>query len=94
MSMVRRIIWANIAVFLVQNVFHVWFRSHFVEEFFALSIKGLFSGFVWQVVTYSFLHENVFHILVNLLMVYFVGKIIEQERGGRFLLFVYLLGAK
>src|SRR6185437_3246199 len=45
-------------------------------------------GYIWQVVTYSFLHGGLWHILINMLMLWMFGAQLEQDWGpGRFLEF-------
>lgn len=50
---------------------------------------------VWQLVTYGFLHSHgdVFHVLFNLLALYFFGTMVEGVVGGRRFLFTYLAAA-
>src|SRR2546430_8102198 len=40
-------------------------------------------GFVWQLVTYSFLHANLSHLLVNMLTLWMFGSQEEQDWGSR-----------
>ena len=37
------------------------------DHYFALSVEGLKNGFVWQLLTYQFMHAGVLHIAVQLL---------------------------
>ncbi len=46
----------------------------------------------WTIVTYMFLHVDVWHILFNMLWLYWFGKIFQEYLGSRKLLVVYLLG--
>lgn len=46
----------------------------------------------WTLVTYMFTHLDFFHILFNLLILYFTGKIFLDFLGERRLLGTYLLG--
>ncbi len=46
----------------------------------------------WTFFTYMFLHEGFLHILFNLLILFFSGRIFMEYMGGRKLLSVYLLG--
>ena len=47
-------------------------------------MPGIPSGFLpWQVVTYSFLHGNELHILVNMLGLYMFGSEVERMLGQR-----------
>ncbi len=46
--------------------------------------------FVWQVVTYSFLHAGLFHYVFNMLALYMFGREIEEYYGTkRFLIFYF-----
>jgi membrane associated rhomboid family serine protease len=40
-------------------------------------------GFVWQLVTYSFLHASISHILMNMLTLWMFGSREEQDWGSR-----------
>jgi len=47
-------------------------------------------GFVWQLVTYSFLHASLSHLLVNMLTLWMFGSQEEQDWGSRQFLEFYL----
>ncbi len=46
----------------------------------------------WSILTYFFLHEGPFHILFNLLFLYYFGLLIHQYLGSRKLANLYILG--
>jgi membrane associated rhomboid family serine protease len=46
----------------------------------------------WTVITYMFLHESFFHILFNMIVLYFGGRIFLEYLDRRKLLSVYILG--
>ena len=46
----------------------------------------------WSLFTYFFLHEGLFHILFNLLFLYYFGLLINQYLGSRKLTNLYVLG--
>ena len=46
----------------------------------------------WSIFTYFFLHEELFHILFNLLFLYYFGLLIHQYLGSRKLTNLYILG--
>ena len=46
----------------------------------------------WTLITYMFLHINFWHILFNLLWLYWFGKIFMEFLSGKHLVIVYLLG--
>lgn len=85
------LIFINISVFILQEISHIWFRSTFIETFFALSRYSMGSGYVWTLVTYAFLHGSVLHVLVNMLAIFFVGRILEFSLGWKNLLKIYFV---
>jgi len=40
-------------------------------------------GYLWQLITYSFLHASISHILFNMLALWMFGSTLEQYFGGR-----------
>ena len=47
----------------------------------------------WTLLTYAFTHEGFFHILFNLLNLYWFGQLIREYLGDRRLVSLYILGA-
>jgi membrane associated rhomboid family serine protease len=47
-------------------------------------------GWLWQLVTYSFLHANLFHLLFNMLTLWMFGSQFEMDWGRRQFLEFYL----
>ncbi|MBP1679011.1 MAG: Peptidase rhomboid domain protein, partial [Bacteroidetes bacterium] len=45
----------------------------------------------WTVVTYMFLHANLWHLLFNMLSLFFFGPRLELELGGRDFLLLYFI---
>ena len=56
---------------------------------FGLHLSTLLRGFVWQPVTYIFLHGSLIHILMNMLILYFFGCEMEEVLGTRRFLKLY-----
>lgn len=46
----------------------------------------------WTIVTYMFMHSSIFHLIFNMLVLYFGGKIFLEYLSGRKLVIVYFLG--
>jgi len=61
-----------------------------VRDHFGLSGAGVMHGQIWQLVTYSFLHFNLWHLLVNMLTLWMFGSQEEQDWGSRRFLEFYL----
>ena len=58
-------------VFALQNIDYVYTRFG-LNSTFALSPEGLRRGFVWQLFTFQFLHGGLFHLLFNLIALWFL----------------------
>ncbi|MGD9782536.1 MAG: rhomboid family intramembrane serine protease [Kiritimatiellia bacterium] len=78
---------ANVGVFLA-----LWLlRLDGLYAMLALSRTGLAAGFVWQPLTYMFLHGNFSHLLFNMFTVYFLGPETERAMGSKHFAAMYLL---
>ena len=55
------------------------------------SPSGMTGFLPWQIVTYSFLHGNLLHLLVNMLALYMFGSDIERVFGQRRFLIYYFV---
>jgi membrane associated rhomboid family serine protease len=82
----------NAIVFLIE-CFTLGSPPRFSEHnLFALSVTGLKHGFVWQLLTYQFMHANLWHILANSWAIYLFGRAIEETLGQKLFLFLFLVG--
>ena len=90
-SVTHLLLWLNVAVFLVQLLFD-FLRSPLFNDLFALSGDGLRHFYLWQPVSYMFLHSGLLHILFNMLILWFIGREVEYFIGGKFYTRLYLLG--
>jgi len=60
------------------------------DNYFALSVGGLRHGYVWQLLTYQFMHAGVLHILLNGWVIFVFGRVIEETLGWKKFLTLYL----
>jgi membrane associated rhomboid family serine protease len=75
-----------VAMFFVQEVSRLAFGPagwNFWIFWFGLTPREVTHGFVWQPFTYLFLHENILHILFNLLYLVMFGADLEHMWGAR-----------
>ncbi len=79
---------ANAAVFLLQLIL-AGFSSFPVGKYFALSLTGLQHGYVWQLLTFQFMHAGWIHLLLNCWFLYFFGRELEQALGRNSFLALY-----
>jgi membrane associated rhomboid family serine protease len=79
-----------VIVFALTEINAVYFGFP-VSHYFALSNGGLSRGYVWQLLTFQFLHAGLWHLLFNLLALYFFGRMVEERLGKAAFLKVYFL---
>jgi membrane associated rhomboid family serine protease len=60
------------------------------DNYFALSVEGLKRGYVWQLLTYQFMHAGLLHILLNAWAIYIFGRAIEDALGPKNFLILFL----
>jgi len=53
---------------------------------------GSFLQKPWTLLSYMFMHQEIFHILLNMLVLFFVGKIFIEFLGDKKFAFVYIFG--
>ncbi len=95
-----QLILINLIVFLFVNavaIIGIFSNSPAFEQFnvwgFYLPARfGEFLSRPWTLVTYFFTHERIFHILFNMLFLYWFGKLISEYLGNRRLINLYILG--
>jgi membrane associated rhomboid family serine protease len=80
---------ANVAVFLLQLGTGPQLVAWFALWPPAAGISNAPEFQIWQLVTYSFLHGGITHILFNMLGLYMFGSDIERLFGSRFFLRYY-----
>lgn len=107
-GVLTRLIYINIAVFVLTGLVFVVFRlvtpgisldalqetytRNVLKYLMVPSLPGEFLLRPWTAVTYMFTHFNFFHILFNMLMLFWFGKIFLQYLTGRQLVSTYLIG--
>ena len=104
-NMVTRLVIINLAVFVAVNL--VWagcnvfggdaITSGIYYEVFkkwiSLSSSPLYTfTHIWVVITHMFVHEGFFHVLFNMLFLYWFGNIMGDLIGDKKILPLYLLG--
>lgn len=87
---IRTIVTINVVVFLLQalggSTFNNWVVRYFSFDPTLQSV--LFQP--WRMITYMFLHAGVFHILFNMLWLWWMGRAVEATLGPRTFTVIYL----
>ena len=71
----------NVVAFILQNVLYR-FSTFPVDGWFALSVGGLKHGFVWQLLTYQFMHGGWLHLLLTCWAIYVFGREGKRRWAG------------
>jgi membrane associated rhomboid family serine protease len=100
-SKLNLLIGINVAVYLIINVpailEYLFTRNSLITyysfEYLALPayLPKLLIRF-WTPLTYMFMHDGIFHILFNMLWLYWMGQIFEEFLGEKRTIGLYLLG--
>ena len=77
--------------FLVQQIASAIWGASWVDSTFALSAQGLRQGKIYQLLTFQFMHGGWWHLLGNMIGLYFFGRAMEETLGKKGLLILYLL---
>ena len=90
-----QLVLANVAVFflLLLLEFAAPRMALIIFSYFSLTPAFLIRGWIWQLVTYSFLNTGVLHVAFNMLTLWFIGSYLETSKGSRWLLEIYFLCA-
>lgn len=95
-----QLILVNTVVFLVLLLAKVGFTMGGEENTYylvrgQLMIPGGIVDFLhkpWTLFTYFFAHDEIFHILYNMLFLYWFGRLIDEYLGNRRLVGLYIMG--
>ncbi|MDT3403288.1 rhomboid family intramembrane serine protease [Mucilaginibacter terrae] len=99
-SRINVLIGINVLVFLLINIPHVFLHmmgndmvGYYANEYLALpaSLSKLATRF-WTPISYMFMHDGIFHILFNMLWLYWMGQIFEEYLGNKRIVSLYVMG--
>lgn len=88
-SLAAWLVGINIAVFLAEFLIRKYTRWP-LTTWCALSVPGIRSGYLWQLLTYQFLHGGIPHLVLNCWGLYVFGQEIENRLGRFRFLKLYL----
>ncbi len=89
-SMTNILLVTLLACFLAQWLMN-GVKPGWVLQWLALSREGLRHGLVYQLITFQFLHGGFWHLLGNMIGLYFFGRAVESMLGSRGMLALYLV---
>ncbi len=84
---VKYFMYACGGMYMAQNIFPA------LVPVFSLVPTRFFSGWIWQLVSFNFLHANLMHLMMNMLMIWMFGGELEEKLGRRrFILLLVVSG--
>ena len=75
---VKTLLIANMVVYLLQQVF-----DRTMTYYFGLVPVLFWDGYIWQAVTYMFMHGGFWHILFNMFILWMLGRTLETVWGSK-----------
>jgi len=93
MSVTSMLILANLIFFAWREVAKADLPAAFgfTENYFELSKDGIMHGYIWQLLTFQFLHLNLWHFVSNMLGLFFIGRALEPMMTRKQYLTLYLV---
>jgi membrane associated rhomboid family serine protease len=83
---VPKLIIINVVVYFLQGMFN----NQMIVHYFGLTPNLVFAnGYIWQIVSYMFLHGGMFHIFLNMYALLLFGSHIEHLWGSKKFLYYY-----
>lgn len=87
---IRTIITLNVGIFLIQVLGGNTINNYLIGAFAFTPEWPTALLQPWRLVTYMFLHAGVFHILFNMLWLWWMGRAVEETLGPRSFTVIYL----
>lgn len=91
-SILYRLIYLNIAVFLTVSVVTIFIKDEGLLWLESSPNLKVLAERPWSVATYMFVHGNLWHLIVNMLPLWWFGRMYQAEVGSRKLLSTYVMG--
>lgn len=97
-SILNRLLYINLGFFLIYKLVVVFLFLLNTESIQMISNLGVSSNFEilkskpWTLITYMFFHKGFLHLLVNLMWLFFSGKIFLRYLSNKQLMSTYVLG--
>jgi membrane associated rhomboid family serine protease len=100
-GMYLKLIYINVGIFLLLSILGI--IAELMKSYEFLSFISLNTGASsdltvlvrkpWTIITYMFVHAGFWHIFSNMLMLFFLGRMLEAYIGPKKILSIYVLGA-
>ena len=71
-----------IICFILQSVCDLFLYPLSVTNFLCFGYRNFTHGYFWTILTYSFVHDGLFHLLANLIGIHFISRHVEEYLGS------------
>ena len=84
-----------ISCFAIQSILNLFSEDLFsyYRDFLLFSFSSIPNFLIWTPLTYAFFHDGPFHLIINLLGFYFIGKSVEIDVGKVNFCYLIFFGA-
>ncbi|MDA0731948.1 MAG: rhomboid family intramembrane serine protease [Bacteroidetes bacterium] len=100
-GMLYKLIWVNVGVFVLLNLAFGFTKLTGIQ--LSENVSGGFSLFAttdlptllyrpWSILTHMFAHKEIFHLLFNMMLLWWMGRMYVSVVGSRRLLSTYIMG--
>ena len=88
---IKLLVSVNLTIFFLQTISG---KEHLLFDLFGLVPQAIWSDFmIWQPLTYLFFHGNIWHILINMFVLWMFGSELENAWGRKnFLKYYFMTG--
>ncbi|OIQ29675.1 MAG: rhomboid family intramembrane serine protease [Bacteroidetes bacterium MedPE-SWsnd-G2] len=93
LNALEKIIAIDVLLFVVAFLLDKLFRIH--KALFWLELPSQLSSFIvkpWSILTYGFVHYDIFHLLFNMLFLYYLSRMLLNLFSTKLVLNIYFLG--
>ena len=90
LSVTIQLIFANIVLFIIGSVI-IWTNPNFID-YIALNPSFIIHGkYLWTIITSMFMHANIFHLMINMFVLFSLGSFCEKIIGSRRFFWFYII---
>ena len=88
---IKLLVSVNLTIFFLQTISG---KEHLLFDLFGLVPQAIWSDFmIWQPLTYLFFHGNIWHVLINMFVLWMFGSELENAWGRKnFLKYYFMTG--
>ena len=88
MPMTGKLIITLVVIFMLQCIDDVYLQTP-IQGYLALTNDWIKNGFLWQLITFQFLHMGLLHLFFNCLGLWFIGRFVENILGVKRYLYAF-----